>query len=314
MLHYRDYSTYLKEKYGAKVYKLPITLPQGTCPNRDGTVGVGGCIFCDATGAGFHCLPSEWSIKEQLKENKAFYQKRFEADKFISYLQTYSNTYRPFDDFCRSVEEAIDDEDIVGVAISTRPDCISDQYLDFLEQLQKSRNIDIDIELGLQTVNYHNLVEINRGHTLAEYIDAVLRIKRHNLTTTAHVILNLPGDTHTDVIETAKILSALGVDGVKIHSLYIVGGTELAKRYVNGEFTLISMEEYINWVADFLEYLSPDIVIQRLVGKGPQDNLIFGNWDSSWWKIKDAIEDTLIQRNSYQGKKCDYLNGHALKK
>ena len=314
MADYREYAPYLEAKYGQRVYKLPINLPGGTCPNRDGTVGKGGCIFCDATGSGFQCLSDTKTIAEQLAENKEFYKKRFSAHKFISYLQTYSNTYMPLERFKQAVLEATDDEDLVGVAISTRPDCVNDEYLSFLVELKESRNLDVDIELGLQTVNYHNLVDINRGHTLAEYIDAVLRIKRYGLHCTTHVILNLPGDDLLDVIESAKIISALGVDFVKLHSLYIVGGTELARRYEAGEFTIISLEEYVQRVVTFLEYLNPEIVIQRLVGKGPQDNLLFCNWDTSWWKIKDAIDSEFIARNSKQGSRFDYLNGKAVKK
>ena len=312
-MHYRDYSTYLKETYGEKVYKLPISLSDAKCPNRDGSISFGGCSFCDASGSGFQCLPSEWTITAQLTENRDFYHKRFGAEKFIAYLQSYTNTYLPFSRFQEVIEEICAFPDLVGIAISTRPDCVNEQYLSYLSHTAQSRKLDIDIELGLQTVNYRTLAAVNRGHSLAEYIDAVIRIKKYHLTTTAHIILNLPGDEMIDVIETAKILSALDVDAVKLHSLYIVGGTALAKSYVRGEFEVISPEDYIERAVTFLEYLHKDVVIQRLVGKGPKDNLIFGNWDSSWWKIKDAIEDELIRKNSYQGKKCDYLNGHALK-
>lgn len=311
---YREYSPYLVEKYGERVYKVPITLPGGTCPNRDGAVGVGGCIFCDAQGAGFQCLPDTMTIEEQLAENKAFYHRRFGAQKFISYLQTYTNTYMGLDHFREVTDQATSASDLVGLAVSTRPDCINDQYLAHLVELGNSRNLDIDIELGLQTVNYHNLVDINRGHTLAEFIDAALRVKRFGLSCTAHVILNLPHDDLLDSIESAKIISALGVDFVKIHSLYIVGGTELARRYVNGEFEMISLEEYVQRAVTFMEYLDPRIVIQRLVGKGPQDNLIFCNWDTSWWKIKDAIEAEFAARATYQGFHFHYLNGRALPK
>lgn len=312
-MHYRDYSTYLKETYGEKIYKLPVSLPDAKCPNRDGNISSGGCSFCDASGSGFQCLPNDWTITAQLNENRDFYHKRFGAEKFIAYLQSYTNTYLPFARFCEVIEEVCAFPDLVGIAVSTRPDCVNEQYLSYLSNIAQGRNLDIDIELGLQTVNYRTLKVVNRGHTLAEYIDAVLRIKKYPLTTTAHVILNLPNDEMLDVIETAKILSALQVDAVKLHSLYIVGGTALAKSYVNGEFEIIPPEEYIERAVTFLEYLDPKIVIQRLVGKGPKNNLIFGNWDSSWWKIKDAIEEELIKKDSYQGKKCDYLNGHALK-
>ena len=228
MPDYRDYAPWLEARYGQRVYKVPLNIPGGTCPNRDGTVGTGGCIFCEPSGVRFSVFAGQYEYSGAMGGKQGFYERRFHAHKFISYLQTYSNTYMPLEQFQQVVLAATDDADIVGLAISTRPDCVNDAYLEFLAALKESRNLDIDIELGLQTVNYHNLVEINRGHTLAEYLDAVLRIKRYGLTTTAHVILNLPGDTELDVIETAKIISALGVDFVKLHSLYVVGGTEWA--------------------------------------------------------------------------------------
>ena len=173
--------------------------------------------------------------------------------------------------------------------------------------------MEINIELGLQTVNYHTLGQVNRGHTLAEFIDAMLRIKR-GFATVAHIILNLPGDTMVDVIENAKILSALGVDYVKLHSLYIVTGTVLGRQYEEGKFSMITLEEYIDRVVTFLEYLDPRIVVQRLVGKGPQGDLLFCNWDTSWWIIKESIEEMLEKKDTEQGRMFNYLNGKALKK
>lgn len=309
---YRIYSEYLQQKFGEKVYKLPLNLP-GTCPNRDGTVGQGGCIFCDAQGAGFECLPNTLSIEKQIAKNKAFFQKRFNAGKFISYLQAFTNTYMELEKFKEVILAATNDPDILGVSISTRPDCINDAYLDFLKELEEKRGLDINIELGLQTVNYHTLAKVNRGHTLAEFIDAVIRVKARKFESVAHVILNLPGDDLLDVIENAKIISALGVDYVKLHSLYIVKNTRLGQMYQEGEFVLISLDEYIERVITFMEFLDPDIVIQRLVGKGPQGDLLFCNWNTSWWKIKGQIEEALEERRTYQGKKFNYLNGKALK-
>lgn len=310
---YRIYSEHLIEKFGERVYKLPINLP-GTCPNRDGTVGKGGCIFCDAQGAGFQCLPNTLSIESQIAKNKRFFQKRFNARRFISYFQAYTNTYMDLESFRRFMTEAVQDQDTVGLSISTRPDCINEKYLDFLQELQEFEKIYINIELGLQTVNYHTLEKVNRGHTLAEFIDAMWRIKRRNFDTVAHVILNLPGDENLDVIENAKILSALGVDYVKLHSLYIVKGTKLGDMYEQGLFKVITLEEYIDRVVTFLEYLDPRIVIQRLVGKGPRGTLLFCNWGTSWWKIKEGIEEELEKRDTYQGRKFDYLNGKAFKR
>ena len=305
---YRQYSDHLVEKFGQKVYKLPVNLP-GTCPNRDGAVGRGGCIFCDEEGAGFECLPNTLTVKQQIQKNKEFFKKRFHAGKFIVYFQAFTNTYVEFAQFQENMRAAAEEEDVVGLSISTRPDCINDTYLDFLKSLQRERDLDITIELGLQTVNYHTLRRVNRGHTLAEFIDAVYRIKSRGFAVCVHLILNLPWDNGLDVIENAKILSALGIEYVKLHSLYVVKGTVLAEMYQRQEFTMITLEEYIHRVVTFLEYLNPDIVIQRLVGKGPQDNQLFSNWSTSWWKIKQSIESELEQRNTWQGKNFHYLNG-----
>ena len=310
---YNEYSAYLKHKLGEKVYKLPVNLP-GSCPNRDGTVGTGGCIFCDEAGAGFECLPNIMSISRQIEKNKAFFMRRFNGRKFFIYFQAFTNTYCDLDTFRENILTAIVDKDVIGISVSTRPDCINDMYLDFLQELKEARGLEINIELGLQTVNYHTLNRINRGHTLGEFIDAVLRIKKRNLETVAHLILNLPWDNRTDVIECAKVCSALGIDFVKLHSLYIVKDTVLGQMYQGGEFEVISLDEYIDRVVLFLEYLDPRIVVQRLVGKGPQGNLYFCNWSTSWWKIKRGIEEVMAERDTWQGKKFDYVNGAAVRK
>lgn len=307
--YYNDYAAWLQKRYGERVYKLPVNLPGGSCPNRDGRIGVGGCAFCETSGSGFHCLPETLSVREQIRENKAFYQKRFSCHKFIAYLQSYSNTYLPLKAFRRAIADATADPDIVGISISTRPDLVHPAYLEALGDLAAKHHLDVDVELGLQTVNYHTLRDMQRGHSLAHFIDAVLRIQQAGFATCAHVILNLPGDTDEDARETARILSALGVTFVKLHSLYIVGGTALARRYVQGDFDMISLSDYVNRAVDFLELLHPNTVIERLVGKGPRENLIFCNWDTSWWKIKDAINATFEARGSRQGSRCNYLNG-----
>lgn len=309
---YNTYSGYLANKFGEKVYKLPISLPL-TCPNRDGTLGSGGCIFCGEEGGSFENLSSSIGIREQLEKNKEYIGKKYKAKKFIAYFQNFTNTYLPFEDFKECIEESLI-EDIVGISISTRPDCINDRYLEYLQGIKDKHNIDITIELGLQTVNYHSLEKINRGHTLAEYIDASLRVKRYGLRNCTHLILNLPWDNQMDVIENAKIVSALGVDEIKLHALYIVEGTNLAKTYKVGEISLISKEEYMERVIIFLEHLDPNIVIQRIIGRAPEENLLFVNWNESWWKIRDDIVALMESRSSVQGIKFDYLNGKGIKK
>ena len=309
---YNTYSKYLSDKFGEKVYKLPISLPL-TCPNRDGTVGRGGCIFCGEEGGSFENLSSSISIKEQLEKNKEYIGNRYKAKKFIAYFQNFTNTYLPFESFKESIDQVLL-EDVVGISISTRPDCINDNYLEYLSKIKDMYNMDITIELGLQTVNYSTLEKINRGHTLAEFIDASIRIKKYGLRNCTHIILNLPWDKEIDVIENAKILSALGIDEVKLHALYIVDGTTLGTLYKNGQINLISKEEYMERVILFLEYLDPNIVVQRIIGRAPEENSLFVNWNESWWKIRDTIISLMESRNSKQGIKCNYLNGRGLKK
>lgn len=309
---YNVYSQYLKDKYGEKVYKLPINLPL-TCPNLDGNQGHGGCTFCGEEGGSFENLSNTLSIKSQIKENMEYIRKRYKAKKFIAYFQNFSNTYLALEKFKENILESIVD-DIVGISISTRPDCINDDYLIFLREVKEKYSIDITIELGLQTVNYHSLKKINRGHSLGEFIDGVLRIKENNLRVCTHLILNLPWDNDIDVIENAKVLSSLKVDEVKLHSLYIVKNTELGKSFENNEFEMISKEEYIERVILFLEYLDPGIIIQRVIGRAPEENTLFVNWQESWWKIRDQILENMQRTQSYQGKRFNYLNGKAVKK
>ena len=310
---YNTFSDYLKKRYGEKVYKLPVGLPV-SCPNRDGTCGTRGCTFCGEIGAGYENLPAEMSVSEQLAANKAHIIPKYKAKKFIPYLQNFSNTYLPPEQLRAYVEEACAAEDIVAVYIATRPDCISDEYLALLADIRDRYGVDICVELGLQSVNYHSLQKINRGHTLGEFLDAVLRIRAYGLQSCAHLILNLPWDDMTDVIEAAKVLSALQVDQVKLHALYIVKGTKMAEQYEAGELQLISCAEYQQRVIAFLEHLAPDIVLQRLIGRAPEANTLFSNWHTGWWKIRDTITKTMEESGQYQGRLCDYLNGKAVRK
>ncbi len=310
ILVYNTYSKYLMDKYGEKVYKLPVNLPL-TCPNRDGKLSTGGCTFCGEEGGSFENQPNFLSVKEQLLKNKDFIGKKYKAKKFIAYFQNFSNTYQPLKDFKNYINEAMID-DIVGISISTRPDCINDSYMEFLKDVKDLHNMEITIELGLQTVNYHSLNKINRGHSLAEFIDSVIRIKKYGIRICTHLILNLPWDNMIDTIENAKVLSSLGVDEVKLHGLYIVDGTALGEQFKNGEIDLISKEEYMERVIRFLEYLDPKIVIQRIIGRAPEENALFVNWNQSWWKIRDEIVCEMEKRQSFQGKLFNYLDGKAI--
>ena len=309
---YRMISAFYKERYGEKAYKIPVALPL-TCPNRDGSAGVGGCTFCGEIGAGYENRPASMTVKQQIDETVAHIAKKYKAYKYIPYFQNFSNTYLPPEKFRHYVEEACL-EHVVGIAIATRPDCVHDAYLDILKDIQNKYGIDIYVELGLQSVNYHTLQKVNRGHTMAEFIDAVLRIKRYGFEVCAHMILNLPWDTMDDVIEGAKTLSALQVDQVKLHALYLVKNTKMARDYEAGEFTLISAEEYARRVVEFLRYLDPKIVLQRLVGRAPEENTIFTNWSMGWWRVQDLIDQIMEDEDISQGSGYDYLHGAAVQK
>lgn len=309
---YNKYSTYLKEKYGDKVYKIPINL-RTTCPNRDGTCGKGGCTFCGDVGAGYEMRDSEEAIKDQLSANIEKIRLKYKAKYFIPYLQNYSNTYMSLTRFEKILEEVAHPES-VGIAISTRPDCINKAYLESLYNWAMKYKKDVCIELGLQTVNYHTLKQINRGHGLAEYLDAVMQIKQYPFTICTHLIVDLPWDTLEDVIETAKCMSALRVDYVKLHALYIVKNTVLAKVYEKGELDLVSLEEYKERVINFLRYLSKDIVVQRIIGRAPEEHTLYANWNTSWWKIHDDIVAAMEGASFRQGDLCDYMGGKAVQK
>lgn len=309
---YKEYSDYLQKKYKKKVYKIPINLPT-TCPNIDGEVSYNGCTFCAEVGTGFECLSSDLSVSEQLDKNIKYIGEKYNASKFIAYFQNYTNTYMPFEQFKDYIKEALRD-DVVGISISTRPDSINDKHLEYLSMIKEMYQTDISIELGLQSANYKTLSKINRGHSLAEFIDAVNRIRKYDFEIVVHVILNLPYDDIDDVIETAKVLSALNIDSVKIHSLYIAKNTEMAAQYLRGELDLKTADDYVEKVATFLSYLKENIVIQRLAARAPEEETLFCNYGMSWWKLKEMIEEYMKNNHIIQGMNCDYLNGKAVRK
>ncbi|MBC7765204.1 MAG: TIGR01212 family radical SAM protein [Hyphomonadaceae bacterium] len=309
---YYAYSDYLRSRYGEKVYKLPISIPV-TCPNRDGPLGKEGCIYCAEEGTGFEMLSMDMCVKSQIEENAAYIGGHYGAKKFIAFFQNFCNTYLPLSDFEQYMHQACM-PNIVAISISTRPDCVNDAYLEILKKIRLQYGIDIYIEIGLQSPNWRTLKIIERGHSLAEFIDAVIRIRSYGFYTAAHVILNLPWDTIEDCVECAKILSVLKVDEVKLHALYIMRDTKLGDMYLDGEIDIIPLKEYVERVVVFLEYLSPYIAIGRLVGRAPEHNTLFVNWQTSWWVIRDNIEALMVEWNTFQGKECDYINGKAVKK
>lgn len=299
---YKVYSDYLVDRYGEKVYKLPVKLDI-TCPNRDGTIGYGGCIFCGESGGSFENLSDQLTIEEQLLKNKSYIAKRYKAKKFIAYFQNFTNTYME-DQVFKDMLIQCQLEDIVGISVSTRPDSISDEKINFMRDFQEETGIDITVELGLQTVNYQILDILNRGHGLAEFIDITRKLKDNNIRVCTHIIIGLPWENDLDIVETAKILNVLDVDEVKVHSLYIVKNTKLARMYEKKEFDLVDKQVFIDRVILFLRNLDRDIVVQRLLGRVPEEDSVFCNWDQSWRKIHDEI---VIKMNYNEYKQGDLI-------
>lgn len=293
---------YLKRRYGAKVHRLAIDA-NFTCPNREKG---NQCIFCDPTGSGFNTLRG-LSIREQVLKQKEWAMRKYKATKFIVYFQAFTNTYAPIDVLRERYSEALVDDSIVQLAVSTRPDCVPEEVLNLLDEFKN--RVDVSLELGLQTINSRTLRILGRGHGVAEFVDAVLRAKKHNLEIVAHVIVDLPWDELEDVVDTARTLSYLNVDGVKIHSLYVVEDSPLGRMFKEGSFQPISFEAFLERVIAFLENLSPSIIVHRLVSDPPRTGTLFARWGLTKSDIVNAIESELERRNTFQGARFKPAHG-----
>ena len=308
---YQVYSDWLKDRYGEKVYKIPVNIPV-TCPNRDGTLGCGGCIYCGEKGGGHENMSDRVPIATQISETIEKIEKKYKAHRFIIFFQSFSNTYLPIVEFKSYIGQALCCDQIVGLAIATRPDCIFEEQLEFLKDIQRKHHIDICIELGLQTANDRTLKKINRGHGLGDYIFAANLVKKFGFQLCTHVILDLPWDDPQDVITTAEVVSAVGSDFVKCHALYVEKHTILNDLLSTGEIQLYDEDEYLRRCILFLEHLDPQIVLQRVIGRAPQSDSVITNWHTSWWKLLEEWEAGMDQAGYVQGCLCDYLNGAAL--
>ncbi|MDQ7055220.1 MAG: TIGR01212 family radical SAM protein [Persephonella sp.] len=279
------FNQYLKEKYGGRIQKISIDAGF-TCPNRDGYVAFGGCTFCNNTSFSPYAMTKQ-SVEEQIEKSMDFYQKRFKNIKgYIAYFQAFSNTYAPVEKLQEIYDKAMEYPEIIGMSIGTRPDVVPEPVLDLIATYTTEKP-EIWLEYGIQTANIKTLRDINRGHGVSEFVDAVLRTKkRPGIKVCAHMIVGLPGDEYEDYIETAKLIAALPVDGIKIHPLHVVKHTVMAKQYADGEFGVLELEEYAKIVADLLEYLPENIIVHRLTGEAKEDELIAPDWCSSKRKME----------------------------
>ncbi|MFL5243601.1 MAG: TIGR01212 family radical SAM protein [Gemmataceae bacterium] len=297
---YYPFSRFLRERFGRRVYR--VTVDGGfTCPNVDGAVAVGGCVYCDNRSFSPNRRQPRIPIRDQVVRGIEILQKRYQADQFIAYFQAATNTYASVEKLKRLYDEALDHPLVVGLAIGTRPDSVPEAVLDLVQDYARGRYV--CLELGLQTIHDRSLDWMNRGHHFDAFADAVERCQGRGLDLCAHVILGLPGESHEDMMATADVLAALPVQGVKIHNLHVVHDTPLEEMYKAGEVRLFELAEYVHTVCDFIERLPPQMVLHRLSGDAPPDYLVAPAWCLDKPALLRLIQEELIRRDSWQGKR-----------
>ena len=289
-MEYLSFNKYLKDKFGQKVYK--ISLDGGfTCPNRDGKTGTRGCIFCSKGGSGDFAESREMSITEQIESGKKKVEKKIKSGKYIAYFQAFTNTYAPVEMLRQKYEEAIKHPDIVALSIATRPDCLGDDVLRLLDEMNKIKPV--FVELGLQTIHQKSAKYIRRGYDLNVYDKAVRDLKKIGVNIVVHVILGLPNESENDMLETVKYVCESGANGIKLQLLHVIDGTDLAKDYEKGLFKTLEFDEYVNLIVKCVKIIPKDIVIHRLTGDGAKKDLIAPLWSADKKRVLNAINKAL---------------------
>ncbi|MDA8414287.1 MAG: TIGR01212 family radical SAM protein [Desulfobacteraceae bacterium] len=295
---FNQFSEELKRIFGCRVQRISVDAGF-CCPNRDGSLDTKGCIFCGGSGSGAYSIRRDLSVAAQIEDGKEVMRRKYRASNFIAYFQAYSNTYARVDRLRSLYTEALAVPGIVGLIVATRPDCLSKDVLEYLQEL--SRQTYLWLELGMQTMHDRSLVLINRRHDHLCTIDAVRRAKSRGVRVCAHIILGLPGETRQEMLSMAGELNRLGVDGVKVHLLHVMKGTTLAEMYERGEVRVLERDEYAGLVCDFLELLDPCILIHRLTGDGGQNNLVAPLWSLKKFEVLNLIDAELERRGTRQG-------------
>ena len=303
---YHTYDFFLRKKFGGKVAKLALDIGL-TCPNRDGSKGVGGCAFCSGRGSGDFC--SFGSVTEQLRAQKEILDAKWKPIGYIPYFQACTGTYAPLSELFSKWREALDFPGTVGLAIATRADCLEDDVCDALKKI--SERTFLTVELGLQTVNDAVAEKMNRCHTYSEFLEGYKKLRQRDIPICVHLINGLPGETREDMLNTAKTVSALRPEFIKLHLLHVLKNTPLEKSYSRGEFSALTLEEYVSTVVDQLELFPPETVFERITGDGKGEDLIAPDWSKRKREVLNAIDKELRSRNTYQGAKYlkdDHLN------
>ena len=287
---YTTLNAHYQRKFGCKVYKLAL---EGgfTCPNRDGTVGYGGCIFCSTYGGGEFAEGKRDSVAQQLEQAKRRVSAKNKDGKYIAYFQSFSNTYAPVSRLRQLYLDAIAPEDIVGLAIGTRPDCLNPEIVDLLAQINRMKPV--SVELGLQTIHPESVRYIRRGYDNEVYFDAVRCLKEAGIEVVTHIILGLPGETAEMAAETTAAAVAAGTDGVKFHLLHVLRGTDLEKDYLEGKFRCLELEEYAQWLKSCLDHVPPDVVVHRITGDGAKRDLVAPLWSGDKKRVLNYLNHYL---------------------
>lgn len=285
-MEYYSLNQYLKDTFGEKVYKLALDAGF-TCPNRDGTLGTGGCIFCSGAGSGDFAECRNLSVTEQIARGKKRLEKKIKSGKYIAYFQAFTNTYAPVEKLRNVYEEALMQPDIVAISIATRPDCLPHDVIDLLAELNRIKPV--WVELGLQTIHEKSAEYIRRGYPLAVYDDAVRKLKNAGLTVITHVILGLPGETEKEMKQTVSYVGAGDADGIKLQLLHVIHGTDLEKEYLARKFRTLELDEYVRLVADCLELLPKNMVIHRMTGDGDKRTLVAPMWSADKKRVLNAL-------------------------
>lgn len=301
MVLYNEFPQFLRKYFDVKVQK--ISLNAGfTCPNRDGTKGWGGCTYCNNQTFNPDYCRTEKSITEQLEEGKRFFAYKYPEMKYLAYFQAYTNTYGEIQELMQKYEEALAVPDVVGLVIGTRPDCMPDELLNYLAELNKRTFL--IVEYGIESTDNRTLKRINRGHTFEQAADTIRRTAGMGIVTGGHVILGLPGETHESLVHQAEKISQLPLTTLKLHQLQLIKGTRMAKEYEEHpeDFHLFEMEEYIDVVVDYLQHLRPDIVLERFVSQSPKELLIAPHWGLKNYEFNHQVQKRMKELGAYQGK------------
>lgn len=298
ILPYNDFGSWIRTRFPFKIQKISIDAGF-TCPNRDGRISIGGCSFCNNNTFNPSYCNRNKTISEQLEKGKMFFSRKYPEMRYLAYFQAYTNTYGDIESIKRMYEEALNTKDIVGIVIGTRPDCVNDKILNYLEEL--SRHTFVIVEYGIESANNDTLKHINRGHSFECSCTAIEETVRRGITTSGHVILGLPGEDDIECIKQASLISATRLNIIKIHQLQIIRGTQLETEYNKGKIHIYNVDEYINLLARYIQHLRPDIIIDRFTSQSPKNLLIAPDWGLKNYEFTNKFVNYLKKNNIYQG-------------